>query len=57
MDSENTKAPRIRALQRAMALVLEAVDLLDAGGDSPEAAAHFDLGLQQLRNDYRNLQR
>lgn len=38
-----------RAAIRAAALVTEAMDLLDAHGVAPDAAAHLALAQQQLR--------
>jgi len=40
---------RMLALKRAMALVTEAMDLLDGHQGPPEAAAHLELAQQQLR--------
>ena len=37
------------AMERATALVSEALDLIDAQGDCPDAAAHLDLALRRLR--------
>jgi hypothetical protein len=56
MTLENANSRRMAALERAMTLVLEAVDLLDAHGGPPEAAAHLDLGLQALRQAHSRLQ-
>jgi hypothetical protein len=38
-----------RALMRALQLVTEAMDLLDAHGVAPDAAAHLAMAQQQLR--------
>lgn len=38
-----------RLLDRVLSLVTEAMDLLDASGASPEAAAHLALAQQELR--------
>lgn len=38
-----------KAIQRALQLVTEAMDLLDAHGVVPDAAAHLALAQQQLR--------
>jgi hypothetical protein len=54
MDLEDSNPRRQTAVQRAIALVSEAVDLLDAHGGPPEAAAHLDLGLQELRRASRD---
>ena len=40
---------RQAAIQRALELTTEALDLLDAHGGPSQAAAHIDLGRQQLR--------
>jgi hypothetical protein len=37
------------ATRRALALVTEAMDLLDAHGGEPDAAAHLAMAQQQLR--------
>ena len=39
------------ALRRAIGLVLEARDLIDAHGGSPEAAAMLDLALVKMRQE------
>ena len=52
MGPEHSSALRLAALRRAIALVSEAIDLLDAHGGCPEGAAHLDLGLQELRREY-----
>lgn len=49
MTGDNNGVRKQAASKRAMALVSEALDLLDAHGTSPEAAAHLDLALQKLR--------
>ena len=38
------------AAKRAALLVTEAMDLLDAHGVAPKAAAHFAMGQQELRD-------
>jgi len=38
-----------KALKRSLQLLAEAVDLLDAYGGPPEAAAHLELALERLR--------
>ena len=38
-----------RLINRVLSLVTEAMDLLDASGASPEAAAHLALAQQELR--------
>jgi hypothetical protein len=42
-----------KAIQRALQLVTEAMDLLDAHGAVPDAAAHLALAQQQLRSALR----
>ena len=46
-DSDNGR--REAAIQRAMQLVTEALDLLDAHRGPADATAHLDLALQRLR--------
>jgi hypothetical protein len=41
----------IKALRRALTLVTEAMDLLDAYEGPPEAAAHLAMAQQQLRHE------
>lgn len=43
----------VKVVARALALVTETMDMLDAHGSSPEAAVHLALAQEQLR---RNLQ-
>lgn len=42
------------AARRAALLVTEAMDVLDAHGVAPEAAAHFAMGQQELRERLRD---
>jgi hypothetical protein len=51
-NSENSR--RGAAIKRAVAMVSEAMDVLDAHGGPAEAAAHLDLALQVLRSDARS---
>lgn len=37
------------ALKRSIALIVEALDLIDGFGGPPEAAVHLELALQELR--------
>ena len=39
------------AQERALSLITEALDLLDAHGGSAQAAAHLDMAAQTLRED------
>ena len=41
--------PNEKAIRRALELVTEAMDLLDAHGAAPSAAAHLALAQQDLR--------
>lgn len=43
-QSGNSRGPA-----RAAQLIAEALDILDAGGECPDAAAYLDLGLSSLR--------
>lgn len=43
------KQPDEKAIRRALELVTEAMDLLDAHGGAPDAAAHLALAQQDLR--------
>lgn len=45
----NSEGGRLIALERAAALVAEALDLLDAHADCPEATTHLDLALRCMR--------
>jgi hypothetical protein len=49
MASERDPLARERVLLRAIQLATEAMDLLDAHGCDPRAAAHLALAQQQLR--------
>lgn len=51
MPEDSKKVRPIDAARRAAALVTEAMDLLDAHGGSPVAAAHLALAQQKLRED------
>ena len=41
------------AVERAMSLVMEAIDLLDAHGTAQAAAAHLALALDEMRKSNR----
>lgn len=41
--------PKSAAVRRALSLMTEALDIIDASGKCPEAAAHLDLALRRLR--------
>ena len=47
--TRSNKEDRRAAVRRALALVTEAMDLLDAHGAPPDAAAHLELALEKLR--------
>ena len=49
MAGARNGVPRDQVLKRALELVTEAMDLLDAHGGDPKAAAYLALGQQQLR--------
>jgi hypothetical protein len=55
MTGERIHAPRDEVLKRALALATEAMDLLDAHGTDPPAAAHLALAQQQLRKTLADL--
>ena len=46
-----------RGLKEALALVTEALDLLDAYDGPPEAAAHLSLAQEQLRGALRDMEK
>jgi len=49
MAGKSVKNDGDAALERARALVMEAIDLLDAQGRSQAAAAHLALALKEMR--------
>jgi hypothetical protein len=49
MAGEANDDRQVKICERATALVTEALDLLDAHGSSPEAAAHLAMAQQKLR--------
>jgi hypothetical protein len=49
MAGESNDARRAKAARRALSLVTEAMDLLDAHNVAPDAAAHLALAQQRLR--------
>ena len=49
MAGARDEQQRIAAIQRALELTTEALDLLDAHDGPPDAAAHLDVGAQRLR--------
>ena len=50
MTRNSKEGRRVAAIQRAIALVTEAMDLMDAHEGPPEVAAHLELALQGLRS-------
>jgi hypothetical protein len=48
-NSDDHAEPRV--IKRALALITEALDLLDAHGGPADAAAHLDLAQQRLRDE------
>ena len=53
MAGEELEDWQAKAVRRAAILVTEAMDLLDAHGGAPDAAAHLDLALESLRQAIR----
>jgi len=49
MAGEESDDRQATVVRRAATLVTEAMDLLDAHGGAPDAAAHLDLALASLR--------
>lgn len=49
MAREVDESRRQAAVERALSLTTEALDLLDAHGGPPEAAANLELALEVLR--------
>ena len=49
MASETDEGRRQAAIKRALALMTEALDLLDGYGASVEAGAHLELAIQKVR--------
>lgn len=49
MAQESSEDELTNAVQRAVGLVAEAMDLLDTGGDCPDAAMHLDHALRYMR--------
>ena len=53
MTRTSKEVRRKTAIHRVLALVTEAMDLLDAHDGPPEVAAHLELALQGLRSSMR----
>jgi hypothetical protein len=49
MAGQRSEAQRLRPIRRALELVTEAMDLLDAHGSAPDTVAHLAFAQQQLR--------
>lgn len=49
MAGGRNQVQREKALKRSLELVTEAMDLLDAHGSDPQAAAYLAMAQQQLR--------
>lgn len=49
MPGKRQKSNQEAVVNRATALIAEALDLIDGFGGPPEAAVHLDLALEQLR--------
>ncbi|MBW0007786.1 MAG: hypothetical protein JO335_08760 [Sphingomonas sp.] len=54
MTGQRNEAQQSKALKRAVTLVTEAMDLLDAHGCSPDAAAHLAMAQQEMRRALDN---
>ena len=54
MAGERAEDRRKKSLKRALQLVTEAMDLLDAHGSEPQAAAYLALAQQHLRTTLSN---
>ena len=52
VEPNNERKDTSMAIERAIVLVSNAVDLLDAHADCPEASAHLDMALRRLREHY-----
>jgi hypothetical protein len=51
MGDRREEVPRTKVLERALALVCEAMDLLDAHSASPLGAAHLAMARQTIEDD------
>lgn len=49
MPGKRQKSSQEAVINRATALIAEALDLIDGYGGPPEAAAHLELALERLR--------
>jgi hypothetical protein len=50
LAGSNEEEAATAGLRRALKLVIEAIDLMDAFGGPPETTAHLELGRQSLRD-------
>lgn len=51
MAHKSDDAHRKSAIKRALSLVTEAMDVIDAHGGPPDAAVHLELAQQKLREE------
>lgn len=51
MPGESKRTLETLAMKRALALITEAMDLLDGHRGPPDAAAHLELAQQRLREE------
>ena len=50
MSHQDSDDARAAAMRRAMALMTQAMDMIDGFGGAPAAAAHLDLAILALRD-------
>ena len=50
MSHQNSKDARVAAMRCALALLMQAMDMIDGFGGAPDAAAHIDLAIAALRD-------
>lgn len=55
MEDRREEIPQAKVLERALALVTEAMDLLDAHSGSPIGAAHLAMARQKIEDDLTQL--
>lgn len=56
MSGSRNSVPHEQVVRRALQLITEAMDLLDAHGTDPQAAAHLAMAQQSLRTKRDKLQ-
>ncbi len=54
MAGQHYEQHTLKAIRRALELITEAMDLLDAHDGPPDAAAHLAMAQQQLRQELAN---